>query len=173
MTGAALALALAILVAPTSPRQRLVALHVVEARRRRPPVLACVVLVGTALLTLMPVPMMVTAVVVAVTVVVRRRRRVGQRRRAEESATLQGALDILVGELRVGIHPVAAFSVAAAEVDGSVAESLRAVAARARLGADVAAGLRSVAARSMVPAHWERLAVCWQLAQPRVWRSPH
>jgi tight adherence protein B len=46
-----------------------------------------------------------------------------------------------------------------------VAESLRAVAARARLGADVAAGLRSVARRSLMPAHWGRLAVCWQLAQ--------
>src|SRR6476619_3407529 len=52
-----------------------------------------------------------------------------------------------------------------AGVDGGVAESLRAVAARARLGADVAAGLHSVARRSLVPAHWGRLAVCWQLAQ--------
>ena len=44
--------------------------------------------------------------------------------------------------------------------------SLRAVAARARLGADVAAGLRSVGARyRRLPAHWERLAVCWHLAQ--------
>ena len=56
-------------------------------------------------------------------------------------------------------------SVAATEVDGPVAESLRAVAARARLGADVAAGLRSVAAESSLSAHWERLAVFWRLAQ--------
>ncbi len=95
----------------------------------------------------------------------RRRRQVRVRRRAAESAALQGALDVLVGELRVGAHPVAAFSVAATEVDGAVAASLRAVAARARLGADVAAGLHSVARSSPVPAHWERLAVCWQLAQ--------
>jgi tight adherence protein B len=74
-------------------------------------------------------------------------------------------LDVLVGELRAGAHPVAAFDAAAAEVDGAVAESLRAVAARARLGADVAAGLRSVTHRSLMPAHWRRLAVCWQLAQ--------
>jgi tight adherence protein B len=84
---------------------------------------------------------------------------------AAESEALQGALDVLVGELRVGAHPVAAFSVAATEVDGVVAASLRAVAARARLGADVAAGLRSVARSSSLSAHWERLAVCWQLAQ--------
>ena len=102
----------------------------------------------------------------AATLAVRRRAAASrQLRRAEESAALQGALDVLVGELRIGAHPVAAFGVAAAEVDGTVAASLRAVAARARLGADVAAGLRSVAAHSPLPAHWERLAVCWQLAQ--------
>jgi tight adherence protein B len=38
------------------------------------------------------------------------------------------------------------------------------VAARAQLGADVTAGLRSVAETSALPFHWERLAVCWQLA---------
>ena len=54
--------------------------------------------------------------------------------------------------------------VAAKEVDATAATSLQAVAARARMGADVAGGLRSVAERSTVPAHWERLAVCWQLA---------
>ncbi len=95
----------------------------------------------------------------------RRRGRLRQLRRAEESAALQGALDVLVGELRIGAHPVAAFGVAAAEVGGTVAGSLQAVAARALLGADVAAGLRSVAAHSPLPAHWERLAVSWQLAQ--------
>ena len=72
---------------------------------------------------------------------------------------------MLVGELRVGAHPVAAFDVAAREVDGPVAASLRAVAARARLGADVAAGLRSFAESSRLPAHWERLALFWRLAQ--------
>ena len=74
-------------------------------------------------------------------------------------------MDVLVGELRVGAHPVAAFERRRRRVDGAVAASLRTVAARARLGADVAAGMRSVARRSSLPAHWERLAVCWQLAQ--------
>jgi tight adherence protein B len=78
---------------------------------------------------------------------------------------MQSALDVLVGELRVGAHPVAAFSVAADEVDGVVAASLMAVAARGRLGADVAAGLQSAARMSSLPTHWERLAVCWHLAQ--------
>ena len=95
-----------------------------------------------------------------------------RRRRADrapcpraKSTTLQSALDVLVGELRVGAHPVAAFEVAASEVDGPVADRLRGVAARARLGADVAAGLRSFAASSRLPAHWERLALFWRLAQ--------
>ena len=85
--------------------------------------------------------------------------------RATEAAALRGALDILVGELRVGAHPVAAFGVAAEDIDGVVAAALRTIAARARLGADVAAGMRSVARRSSLPGQWERLAVCWQLAQ--------
>jgi tight adherence protein B len=33
------------------------------------------------------------------------------------------------------------------------------------LGADVARGLRAVAAESTLPVHWDRLAVCWHLAQ--------
>ena len=47
---------------------------------------------------------------------------------------------------------------------GAVAGSLRAVAARAGLGADVTAGLRDAARSSALPAQWDRLAVCWQLA---------
>ena len=73
-------------------------------------------------------------------------------------------LDVLVGELRVGAHPAQAFAVAADETAGPVADSCRAVAARARLGADVTAGLRGVAETSALPAQWDRLAVCWQLA---------
>jgi tight adherence protein B len=33
------------------------------------------------------------------------------------------------------------------------------------LGADVGRGLRAVAAESALPVHWDRLAVCWHLAQ--------
>ena len=95
----------------------------------------------------------------------RRRRTKARRAYATEAAALQSALDVLIGELRVGAHPVAAIDVAAREVDGPVAESLRGVAARARLGADVAAGIRSIAASSRLSAHWERLALFWGLAQ--------
>ncbi|OBI47246.1 type II secretion system F family protein, partial [Mycobacterium sp. E796] len=98
----------------------------------------------------------------------RRRRRI--RRALDEGRALETALDVLVGELRVGAHPVHAFHVAATETTetietiGAVGTSLRAVAARARLGADVTAGLRAAAGSSTLPAQWDRLAVCWQLA---------
>ena len=77
---------------------------------------------------------------------------------------LQGALETLVGELRIGAHPVRAFDTAAQETGGVVGAALRSVAARAGLGADVSAGLREVAARSALSHEWDRLAVFWQLA---------
>jgi tight adherence protein B len=82
----------------------------------------------------------------------------------DEARQLETAIDVLVGELRVGAHPAQAFAVAADETGGPVADSCRAVAARARLGADVTAGLRSVAETSALPAQWDRLAVSWELA---------
>jgi tight adherence protein B len=113
---------------------------------------------------LLPLTTVLAAGVVALTWYLRhRRRRHGQRGR-DESRQLETAIDVLVGELRVGAHPATAFAVAAEETAGPVARACRAVAARARLGADVAAGLRGAAAASAMPSHWGRLAVCWQLA---------
>jgi tight adherence protein B len=98
------------------------------------------------------------------TMALRYRRRRRNDRGVAESRELETAIDILVGELRVGAHPAQAFAVAADETAGPVSDSCRAVAARARLGADVSAGLRNVAEVSALPAQWDRLAVCWQLA---------
>jgi tight adherence protein B len=165
VSGAALALALALLVIPATSRHRLEALGLRTPLRSRFPVWPCAALVAIALATLLPVGMLAASSIVGVTLWTRWRRRAQATRRAAEFAPLQAALEVLVGELRVGAHPVAAFSIAAEEVDGAVAASLRAVAARARLGADVAAGLHSAAESSSLPTHWERLAVCWQLAQ--------
>src|SRR4029079_18404557 len=67
--------------------------------------------------------------------------------------------------VRCGHSSAAASAPGAPERAGPVADSLRAVSARARLGADVGEGLRCVARESTVPAHWERLAVCGQLAE--------
>ncbi|WAC92033.1 type II secretion system F family protein [Mycobacterium sp. Aquia_213] len=162
---AALLMALALLIIPSSPRRRLV-----PARSHRRVVIGTrgVVCLATcaaaAAAMVLPPTTVLAAAVVAATVSLRYRRRRQLRRATEESRTLEAALDVLVGELRVGSHPVRAFGVAADETVGAVAMSLRAVAARARLGADATAGLRAAARSSARPTHWHRLAVCWQLA---------
>jgi tight adherence protein B len=165
MSGALIALALALVMTPAGCPRRLQTLGLLVPARRRFPALPCAAAVAAALAIVLPVSVVVACSTVGITLWTRRRRWARLRRRDAESEALQGALDVLVGELRVGAHPVAAFTVAAGEVYGPVAASLRAVAARARLGADVAAGLRSVSRISSLSAHWERLAVCWQLAQ--------
>jgi tight adherence protein B len=164
VTVAALALALALLVVPGRPGRRFGPSRS-QARTGRSIVLVGSAAGAAAIAVVAPVTVTVAAAVIAATFAVRRNGSRRRARRAAESVALQGALGVLVGELRVGAHPVVAFESAAAEVEGTVAQSLRAVAARARLGADVAAGLRSVAGHSTVPTYWERLSVCWQLAQ--------
>ncbi|MFL0293723.1 type II secretion system F family protein [Mycobacterium sp. SMC-18] len=164
----ALLLALAVLVAPgpcgptrLGHRKRLAE----SGSRGRPRLLWSVAAVlAVVALVVLPLPVLLAGAAVVGTVGLRWRRSRQAAQRAEEAQTLQGALGILVGELRAGAHPVAAFDAAANEVDGPVAVALAEVAARARLGADVSAGLRAVAASSALPAHWQRLAVYWQLA---------
>jgi tight adherence protein B len=164
VTSAGLLLSLALLVFPSSPGGRLAPRahprHTVAPRWLA--WLAGCAVAGAAVL--LPLTTVLAVLVVGATGCVRYRRRQWSGRATAEGRTLQTALDVLVGELRVGAHPVRAFGVAAAETDGTVAASLRAVAARARLGADVTAGLRAEARSSALPAHWDRLAVCWQLA---------
>jgi tight adherence protein B len=167
MTGpeaAALAMSAAVLALPSSPHRRLARPD--RGRSRLPPraagwIAVCAVAVGVVLL---PPTTVLAAAMLAATIGLRYRRRRRSRRGMDESRDLATAIDVLVGELRVGAHPARAFAVAADETAGPVADSCRAVAARARLGADVTAGLRSVAETSALPAQWNRLAVCWQLA---------
>jgi tight adherence protein B len=167
MTGpvlAAVALAAAVLVLPSSPRRRLARAD--RSRKRLPPraagwVTVCALAVGAVLL---PLTTVLAASVLVATLALRFRRRRCSDRGSGESRELETAIDVLVGELRIGAHPAAAFAVAAHETAGPVAGACRAVAARARLGADVAAGLRGVGETSVLQSHWERLAVCWQLA---------
>jgi tight adherence protein B len=168
MTTAALSLALALLVAPYRSRRRLEGLALRAPIRGRVRLVAggwVVAVVAVIAGLVAPIGAVVAATIVGATVLLRRSQSGARQRRGAESTALQSALDVLVGELRVGAHPVAAFDIAAAEIAGPVADSLRAVSARARLGADVGEGLRCVARESSVPAHWERLAVCWQLAE--------
>jgi tight adherence protein B len=160
---AALALSVSVLVLPSSPRGRLAPPG--RVRPRVPSATAgwMTVCAVVAAIVLLPLTTVLATAVLASTVGLRYRGRRRSRRALAESRVLESAIDVLVGELRVGAHPARAFSVAADETDGSVADSCRAVAARARLGADVTAGLRSVANTSALSAQWDRLAVCWQL----------
>ncbi|MFN6546994.1 type II secretion system F family protein [Mycolicibacterium nivoides] len=163
MTASALALAAALLLWPATPR-RAAALRRADPPGRRRVRATPIVVVGVVVAWLVPLPVALAGAVVSGTVAIRRRHRAVRLRRQQESAALQAALDVLVGELRTGAHPVSAFGTAAGEISGSVRQGMSAVAARARLGADVAAGLEDVAATSRLPMHWERLAACWRLA---------
>ncbi|MEU0495190.1 hypothetical protein [Mycobacterium sp. NPDC006124] len=157
-------LAVALVVSPGRPHRRLGPPPTPARPRRRVVTVGCVLAVA-ATAVVVPVTATVALGMVVASIMLRRRRTRMRRVRVHEATTLEGALGVLVGELRVGAHPVVAFESAAAEVDGRVADSLRAVAARARLGADVAAGLSAVARQSTVPQYWERLSATWLLAQ--------
>jgi tight adherence protein B len=167
MTGpvpAALALSAAVLMLPSTPRRRL------ARADSRAPRISPRAAIGAAVCTFaggavfLSPSTIVAGVLLGATLTLRYRRRRRGARSMEEGRELQTAIEVLVGELRVGAHPAQAFAVAAQESAGPVSESCRAVAARARLGADVAGGLRVVAQGSTLPGQWERLAVCWQLA---------
>jgi tight adherence protein B len=161
---AALALSVAVLILPSSPRRRLAC----DGQVRKPfPLRTAGWLAACALavsIVLLPLTTVFAGAIFAGTMSLRYRRRRRCGRAIAESQELETAIDVLVGELRVGAHPASAFAVAAEETAGPVASACRAVAARARLGADVTTGLRGVAETSALPAHWGRLAVCWQLA---------
>lgn len=163
MSVAAAALALALLVMP--PLTRAPVRRISTRPRGRPPAVL-VALLGCAVLgCVVPVTVVLAAATLLGVMMVRCRWHTRRRVGAVDATALHGALEVLVSELRVGAHPVAAISTASREIEGRVGESFGAVAARALLGADVVAGLRAESRRSLVPGHWERLAVCWQLAQ--------
>ncbi|MBV9721896.1 MAG: type II secretion system F family protein [Mycobacterium sp.] len=167
MTGpvvAALGLSAAALALPSSPGRRLARPAGDRTRLPRAAVGWSAVVASAVGAVLLPMTTILAIAVLAATACLRYRRRRRSRRGADESRELETAIDVLVGELRVGAHPANAFAIAADETAGPVADSCRAVAARARLGADVTAGLHSVADTSALPVQWDRLAVCWQLA---------
>ncbi|OSC26723.1 hypothetical protein B8W69_16100 [Mycobacterium vulneris] len=161
----ALPLSLALIVVRPSPRRRLSA-----SRRRRLPRVGlreagCAAAgIGCFAAVILPLTTVLCLVVVGATAGLRYRRRRSIRRATAGGDALHSALEVLVGELRAGSHPVRAFGIAADDTAGAVAAALRSVAARARLGADVAAGLAAAARGSALPVHWERLALCWRLA---------
>lgn len=131
--------------------------------------MSAVGLVVMAAVTLSPAVALAVGLV-TMTLGARRRRHLRRNDSRREGRALAAALEILVGELRVGAHPVRGFTIAAAEAVGAslsaraVSAALEAVAARARLGADVAVGLRESARQSSAPQYWSRVSVYWQLA---------
>lgn len=134
IASAALILSLALVVLPGSPRCRLTPddtgrrVLLVGARRVAWGV-GCVA-VGVA--ALLPLPTVVAVAVLGATLGLRYRRRRRYLRRSREGQALEAALELVVGELRAGAHPVRAFSIAADETGGPVAVPC----ARSRRGHD-------------------------------------
>ena len=159
---AALLLAVAVLVAPAHSRRHLLG----PSPRRLPaaPAVLPFVVLGLILAIVAPPALALVGTAVAAVARLRRRRSRLRGERQAEGEAMTAALETLVGELRIGAHPLRAFGIAASESGGTVGAALQTVTARAGLGADVAAGLRAVAAGSAVPFYWERIAVCWRLA---------
>lgn len=155
-----MSLAVAMVVGTASPRRRLVVAGRGPSRGWR--VATAAVVVVTA--GLLPMSVSVAVGVLTVATMLRIRRSNRRRRAAAEAQGMADALEVLVAELRTGVHPVRAFGSAAADTTGPVATALSTVAARASLGADVARGLSNAGAGSAVGAEWNRLALSWRLA---------
>lgn len=165
MTVAALALAVVALLTPVGAHRHALLFPAPRTRRLRIPAPVCVLGVCAAVAVVSTPGAAVSVGMLATTLLARNRAVARRRERGAEATELQAALDVLIGELRVGAHPVAAMRAAAQESTGRTATSLHAVTARALLGADVAEGLRAEGGRSLLPGYWERLGVCWRLAQ--------
>ncbi|CAJ1495213.1 type II secretion system F family protein [[Mycobacterium] burgundiense] len=162
LTGAALSLAAALVIAPDSPRRRL-APHRARTALRRAGRVVVPVSAGAVLVWAGPF-IAVAAALLGGTLWIRRRRRSAQRRYLRDGTAMAEALEMLTAELRVGSHPVQGFAAVAREAAGQVGAGFQAVAARALLGADVSAGLRAAAQHSARGRDWERMAVFWALA---------
>lgn len=89
----------------------------------------------------------------------RRRRVIVQ---SAELTALESGLDVVVGELRVGAHPVHAFEAAAAELGEAAGEVFAAIAARARMGVNLDPAVSNA---GPVASQWDRISRGWMLAQ--------
>src|ERR1700759_3363355 len=101
MSGALLALAMALLILPAGSRRRIEALGLLARVHRRSPLLPSVGVLAVVMGFVLPAGVVAACAITGATVWTRRRRRIKASGRAAESAALQGALDVLVGELRV------------------------------------------------------------------------
>jgi tight adherence protein B len=167
MTGHAVAaalLAVALLTVPPHRRR----LRGAKAAHRSGRTAALVIAAALGAIVAIVSPAAAVAGALAATMIgVRLRRRRHRRYRRTQGEAMAAALRTVVGELRIGAHPVRAFETAATEAaagGGNAATPLRALAARARLGSDVAASIRDLGSMSALPVHWSRVEVCWRLA---------
>lgn len=111
---------------------------------------------------LLPLSVVIAVGIAGATLCVRWRRRRRSMVQREELIVLESGLDVVVGELRVGAHPVRAFEVTAAELGGATGEAFAAIAARARLGVTLDPAVpRSGPSASQ----WSRISRGWMLAQ--------
>lgn len=115
-----------------------------------------------AALWLLPLSVVTAVGVVVATMGMRWRRRRRSILGSEELASTESGLDVIVGELRVGAHPVRAFEIAAVEVGGPVGDVFAAIAARARLGVNLDPAMPRV---GPVVSQWDRISRGWTLAQ--------
>lgn len=161
MTGpsvAAVLLAVALLTVPPA-RRRLGGATTTHRRRRTAAAVVIAAAVGAMVIPVSPAAVVAGALAAMVTVLRFRRRRRRRSRRSQGDA-LAAALRTVVGELRIGAHPVRAFETAAteaADTGGTVATELRGLAARVRLGSDLAAGIRDLGSESALPVHFSRV----------------
>lgn len=161
MTQALLLLASALLIVP----QRHSRLGMGESSPRRWNwKLAAAPLAGLMVLAvwLLPLSVVIAVGIAGATLCVRWRRRRRLMVQREELIVLESGLDVVVGELRVGAHPVRAFEVTAAELGGTTGEAFAAIAARARLGVTLDPAVPRLGPSA---SQWNRISRGWMLAQ--------
>ncbi|OHU78621.1 type II secretion system F family protein [Mycobacteroides chelonae] len=115
-----------------------------------------------AALWLLPLSVVIAVGVVGGTLCMWWSRRSRLKVQSKELAVLESGLDVLVGELRVGAHPVHAFEITAAELGGTVGEVFAAMAARARLGVRLDPAMPRL---GPLAGQWDRIGSGWALAQ--------
>lgn len=161
MTWSILLLAAALLVTP-GQRAR-VGLR--RSRQWRAPlgirVLLVVAALAAALLTVR-LTLLVAVGIAGATGYLRYRRQRRERVVRRSLAALESGLEILVGELRVGAHPVKGFETTAAEIGGPVGEMFELIASRARFGVELMPVMRST---KQITPQWIRIGHGWELAQ--------
>lgn len=168
MSGVALLLGAAALIAAPNPKVRLQilgrpALGISLGIRHRAAVLV-VSVIGAAVVLAFScgVSVALAAAIVAATLWTRRRAAVRRRTHRAEVESLVAGLDTIVGELGVGAHPATAASVAASECSGTAAAAFGRASGRARLGGTAHDGLR--VNNSPVSDELAIVAAAWQIS---------